>query len=944
MSAAKSSSASSATDGSLYLVDGSGFIFRAYHALPQLTRKRDKMPTGAVAGFCNILNKLLNDVGPTGHMAVLFDAGRKTFRNEIYPEYKAHRPPPPEDLIPQFELIRQATRAFNVASIDRPGFEADDLIASYARAGRDAGYTVVIISSDKDLMQLIEPGISMMDPLKNRAIGEEQVREKFGVGPDKMIDLQALAGDSTDNVPGVPGIGVKTAAELINTYGGLDAVLARVEEIKQPKRRQTLIDNADNARISRDLVTLRQDLALEDSLEALRIQPLDPSVLYPFLEDLEFGSLLNRLRAGQSTDGKSVGGRGLPTVAPAANPSIPAPQARDATVIVQTEADLERFVAAASLAGVTGLHVEGTSADDMRTELVGIACAHALGQAWYVPLGHGTAEKQEALELDMGGGQDPAASAQIPVDRAVAILKPLLEDPGVLKIGHTIKSAVKILARAGITVAPIDDIMLLSFTLGGGRDSHDGADIAQRLFDVSPTARKDLLGSGKSALAFADAPLEDAAKLAGEAAELALRAQATLRSELVADSMVGIYETIERPLIPVLAAMERRGVKVDPKALAALSKDFAKRMADLEAEVFRLAGREFNVGSPKQLGEVLFDEMGLEGGKRSKTGAWGTGADVLELLAAEGHELPERVMDWRQLSKLKNTYTDTLGEQIDPVTGRVHTIYQMAGAATGRLSSVDPNLQNIPIRTEEGRKIRQAFVAEKGARLVSADYSQIELRLLAHMAGIDALKDAFAAGTDIHALTASEVFGVPIKGMDPAVRRNAKAINFGIIYGISAFGLGRQLGIGRKEAADYIEAYFERYPGIRDYMEDSKSYAREHGYVTTLFGRRVHVPGILDRNHSHRSFSERAAINAPLQGTAADIIKRAMVRMHRALEDSNLKAQMLLSVHDELLFEVPEKEIEALSTLAKQVMEGAAQLDVPLTVETGAGLNWDEAH
>ena len=930
---------SSDADGKLYLVDGSGFIFRAYHALPQLTRKRDKMPTGAVTGFCNILNKLLNDVGPGGHMAVLFDAGRETFRNEIYPEYKAHRPPPPEDLIPQFELIRQATRAFNVVSIDRAGFEADDLIASYARAGRDAGYTVVIISSDKDLMQLIEPGISMLDPLKNRAIGEDQVREKFGVGPEKMIDLQSLTGDSTDNIPGVPGIGVKTAAELLNTYGDLDQVLARAEEIKQPKRRQTLIDNADLARTSRDLVTLRQDLDLQESLETLKIQAPDPEVLFPFLEDLEFGSLLNRLRSGQP-----VGGQGLPAVTAAAPAKLQAPRGDQKAAIVQTESDLENFVAVARLAGVAGIHVEGTSPDDMRADVVGIACAHEPGHAWYVPLGHGGGANQKSLELDIGEAKTPEIPAQIPMDTAIALLKPLLEDPGVLKIGHNIKSAVKILAGSGVTVAPIDDTMLLSFTLGGGRNGHDAADIAQRLFDAAPTPRKELLGSGKSAVVFAQAPLEDAAKLAGEAAELAVRAQAPLRSELVAESMVGIYETIERPLISVLAAMERRGVKVDQKVLAALSEDFAKRMADLEAEVFRLAGREFNVGSPKQLGEVLFDEMGLEGGKRAKTGAWGTGVDVLEALAAEGHALPERVMDWRQLSKLKNTYTDTLGEQIDPVTGRVHTIYQMAGAATGRLASVDPNLQNIPIRTEEGRKIRRAFIAEKGARLVSADYSQIELRLLAHLADIDTLKQAFAAGTDIHALTASEVFGVPIKGMDPAVRRNAKAINFGIIYGISAFGLGRQLGIGRKEAADYIEAYFERYPGIRDYMEEAKSYAREHGYVTTLFGRRVHVPGILDRNHSHRSFSERAAINAPLQGTAADIIKRAMVRMHRALEDSNLTAKMLLSVHDELLFEVPEQEIDALSKLAKQVMEGAAQLDVPLTVETGAGLNWDEAH
>jgi DNA polymerase-1 len=928
--------------GPLYLVDGSGFIFRAYHALPQLIRKRDKMPTGAVTGFCNMLNRLLTDIGSTGHLAVVFDAGRKTFRNDIYPEYKAHRPPPPDDLIPQFAMIRDATRAFNVVAVDRVGFEADDLIASYARAGRDAGYTVIIVSSDKDLMQLIEPGISMLDPLKNRALGEAEVREKFGVDPEKMIDLQALAGDSTDNVPGVPGIGVKTAAELLGIYGDLEQLLKRAEEIKQPKRRQNLIDHADMARISRDLVTLRQDLPLDAGFDALLIKAPDPDVLFPFLEDLEFYSLLKRLQSGNTGAG-SAPARPVPQVESAKKaPASKFGAGNQAVLIIQDEADLAKLVAEAHLAGSLAVHVEGSIPDQMQAELVGLAFSHAPGQSWYVPVGHGAGQQQETLDLDAAKPNE--VPQQIAVDAALAMLTPLLEDPGVVKIGHDIKGTVKLLARMGVTMGPLEDTMLLSFTLGGGRDGHSASDISGRLLDVTPGSRKDLLGTGKKAITFAMAPLANAAKLAGEAADLIYRAHKILRNELMAASMVGVFETIERPLIPVLASMERHGIKVDQKVLGILSKDFAKRMADLESVIHKLSGHEFNVGSPKQLGEVLFDKMEMPGGKRSKSGAWATGAEVLEALAANGHEIPEKVLSWRQLAKLKNTYTDTLGEQINSATGRVHTTYQMAGAATGRLASADPNLQNVPVRSEEGRKIRQAFVAEKGARLVSADYSQIELRLLAHMAGIDALKDAFSTGTDIHALTASEIFGVPIKGMDPAVRRSAKAINFGIIYGISAFGLGRQLGIDRKEAADYIESYFQRYPGIRDYMEDAKAYAREHGYVTTLFGRRVHVPGILDRNHSHRSFSERAAINAPLQGTAADIIKRAMVRMHRALEDSSLRAQMLLSVHDELLFEVPEMEVEALSALAKQVMEGAAQLDVPLTVEMGAGLNWDEAH
>jgi DNA polymerase-1 len=914
----------------VYLVDGSGFIFRAFHALPPMTRP-DGTPVNAVYGFANMLTKLIEDA-EADFVAVIFDTARKTFRNDIYKEYKAHRPPPPEELVPQFGLIREATRAYSLPCLEREGFEADDLIATYARLATEQGFRVTIVSSDKDLMQLVRPGVDMMDPMKNKMIGPAEVVERFGVGPDKVVEVQALAGDSTDNVPGVPGIGIKTAAQLIAEYGDLDTLLARAGEIKQPKRREKLIENAELARISRELVRLRDDVPVEHKIAEFRKRDPDPDVLIPFLEEQGFKSILARVRADLGGDH--------------AEPSKDAQVAPgDAKYeLVQDEAALERWIAAAGKAGIVAVDTETTSLDSMRAELVGVSMSIDGGHACYIPVGHVT-PGGGAPELDLGGGAKPGdAPRQIARDRAVALFKPLLEDPGVLKVGHNIKYDMQVLARYGIEVAPIDDTMVLSYVLDGGAHGHGLDELALLHLGHTNIKYSEVTGTGKNKIGFAEVPLDKALDYAAEDAEVTGRLYRQFKPRLVGERMTSVYETLERPLIPVLSAMERTGIIVDAQFLNDLTKDFEKRAAAIAEDVYKLAGHEFNIGSPKQLGEVLFDEMSLAGGKKTKTGAYGTGADVLEDLAAQGHDLPARVLDWRQLTKLKSTYTDALVAQINPETGRVHTSYAQAVASTGRLSSTDPNLQNIPVRTEEGRRIRRAFVADKGCVLLSADYSQIELRLLAHVAGIETLREAFREGKDIHAMTASEVFGIPIEGMDSAVRNRAKAINFGIIYGISAFGLARNLRIPQGEAKSYIDSYFAKFPGIRDYMETTKAFAREHGFVTTIFGRKCHTPGIADKNPAMRSFSERAAINAPLQGAAADIIKRAMIRIPPALEKAGLAAKMLLQVHDELIFEVPEAELAETTALVKKVMEGAARLDVPLVVDTGAGPNWEEAH
>ena len=949
----------------LFLIDGSGYIFRAYHALPPLTRASDGLSVGAVAGFCNMLWKFLDEMkaseAPT-HLAVIFDKSEVTFRNKLYPEYKAHRPPAPEDLVPQFPMIRDATRAFNLPCIEMGGFEADDLIATYARQAAAAGATVKIISSDKDLMQLIVDGqIELYDPMKNRALGSEAVMEKFGVTPDKVIDAQALIGDSTDNVPGAPGIGPKTAAELINTFGSLDAILERANEVKQQKRRETLINFADQIRLSRELVTLKADVDVEEKWESFGLREPNAEMLLQFVDEMEFRTLGRRVREHFSKE------KGIQIVAQYAAAATPARAEsaasaglvrevvetefkRDAYQTVRDLAALEAYIGRARAAGLVGIDTEADGLNPASAGLVGISLSLGANDAIYVPLAHRGADPRAG---ELFASEEPEAKAapdagpQIPLVSAIGALKALLEDKGVLKIGLNIKWDISLLARHDIAVAPFDDPMLISYALFGGADAHDKTSLVEKHLGHTLTPFADVAGKGKSQVAFDLVPVDRAASYSCEQADAALRLWRKLKPDLAQERLVTVYETLERPLPPVLAAMEREGIKIDPSMLSRLSGDFAQRMLQYEAEAYGLAGREFNLGSPKQLGEILFDEMKLPGGSKTKTGAWSTDATILEELADE-HDLPRKLLDWRQLSKLRSTYTEALGQAINPQTGRVHTSYALASTTTGRLSSNDPNLQNIPIRTEEGRRIREAFIAEKGNVLVSADYSQIELRLLAHVADIPQLKQAFADGIDIHARTASEMFGVPVEGMPKEIRANAKAINFGIIYGISAFGLARNLGIEREEASAYIKMYFERFPGIRDYMETTKAFAREHGYVKTIFGRRIWVKGVQSKNGQERQAGERQAINAPLQGAAADIIRRAMVRLPDALARSGLKARMLLQVHDELVFEAPKHEAEALCTLARNVMEAApdpaVQLSVPLTVEAKAGANWGAAH
>ena len=922
----------------LHLIDGSAYIFRAYHALPPLTRKSDGLPVGAVSGFCNMLFRYIEDnTGPNAptHVAVIFDKGSHTFRNEIYDQYKANRDEMPEDLRPQIPLTREATSAFNIACKELEGYEADDIIATLACQARDAGGRVTILSSDKDLMQLVGGGVEMLDAMKNARIDIAGVEAKFGVRPDKVVDVQALAGDSVDNVPGAPGIGVKTAAQLINEYGDLETLLDRAEEIKQPKRRQTLIDNADQIRLSKRLVQLDCDTPLDFTLDDLDVRAPDPEALLGFLTSMEFRTITRRVaeKLGAEVPETEV----VPAAGGEAAKPVPFDPANYETV--RDAAALQRWIDLIEERGWVAVDTETTSLDEMRADLVGISLAVEQGSACYIPLTH------KASGTDDLFGSDDLAEGQMPLEEALAMLRLVLEDPAVLKIGQNMKYDAKIFAGLGIDVAPIDDTMLISYAQHGGLHGHGMDLLSERYLGHTPIPIKPLLGSGKSAITFDRVPVDKASDYAAEDADITLRLWAALKPELHRAQVTTVYETLERPLVPVLAQMERTGIKVDRDTLSRMSNAFAQKMAGLEAEIHELAGETFNVGSPKQLGEILFDKMGLEGGKKGKTGAYATGADILEDLAAEGHDLPARVLDWRQLSKLKSTYTDSLQEHINPETGRVHTSYSIAGANTGRLASTDPNLQNIPVRTEEGRRIREAFVAEPGNVLVSLDYSQIELRILAHIANIDSLKEAFREGVDIHALTASEMFGVPVEGMDPMIRRQAKAINFGVIYGISGFGLARNLRIPRAEAQEFIDRYFERFPGIRTYMDETVAFAKTAGYVQTLFGRKIHTPEIAAKG-PRAGFARRAAINAPIQGTAADVIRRAMIRMPDAIAD--LPAKMLLQVHDELLFEVAEDAIEETIARARTVMEGSAlpavKLSVPLTVDAGQGANWAEAH
>jgi DNA polymerase-1 len=988
----------------LFLVDGSGFIFRAFHALPPLTRKSDGLPVGAVSGFCNMLWKLLTDARDTSvgvtpsHFAVIFDHSSKTFRKEIYDAYKANRSAPPEELVPQFGLIRQATRAFNLPCIETEGFEADDIIATYARKAEATGADVTIISSDKDLMQLVTQNVHMYDSMKDKQIGVPEVFEKWGVGPEKMIDLQALVGDSVDNVPGIPGIGPKTAAQLLDEFGDLATLLERAGEIKQVKRRESLIAFADQARLSRRLVELRTDVPLDLDLEALVLEPQDGPRLVSFLKAMEFGTLTRRVAAACHCDadaidaaviavesGKSAHGPDLDpgqadATAPAAPAAARAPRSAQAGAdagkdmapadLAKTRADayaaskidrscyvtireveeLDDWIRGAIDTGILSIEVEANSIDPMQGDLAGISLAladntHAPSggeiRSAYIPLGHRSGEGDL-----LGGGM---AENQLPMGVALDRLKPLLEDSSILKVGHNLKFAYLLLKRLGITLESYDDVMLMSYVLEAGKGGQGLDSLSDRWLGHLPMTFKDVAGSGKSGLTFDRVETERAMAYAAEKVDLALRIWLVLKPRLAAERLTSVYERLERPLVATLAEMEERGITIDRQILSRLSGELAQKAAAVEDEIFQLAGEKFTIGSPKQLGDILFGKMGLPGGAKTKTGQWSTSAQVLEELAAI-HELPRKIVDWRQLTKLKSTYTDALPGYVHPETKRVHTSYSLASTTTGRLSSVEPNLQNIPIRTLEGRKIRAAFISTPGHKLVSADYSQIELRVLAHVADIPQLRQAFADGIDIHSMTASEMFGVPVEGMPADIRRRAKAINFGIIYGISAFGLANQLSIERSEAGEYIKKYFERFPGIRDYMDSTKSFAREHGYVETIFGRRAHYPEIRSSNPSVRAFNERAAINAPIQGSAADIIRRAMVRMESALQKAGLndKARMLLQVHDELIFEVEDAEIERTLPVVVTTMEQAAMpaiaMKVPLKVDARAAANWDEAH
>lgn len=889
----------------LVLIDGSGFIFRAYHALPPL-RRADGTHVGAVYGFCTMLMKHIEQAQQeNSYLAVIFDAARETFRQEIYPAYKTHRPDIPEDLIPQFSIIREACNAFNVPAVELEGFEADDLIASYARTACEQGMPVIIVSSDKDLMQLVRDNVIMLDPIKNKKITEAEVFEKFGVFPNKVIEVQALAGDSTDNIPGVPGIGIKTAAELINAFGTVEALLERTDEIKQPKRRQSLIEHAENARISKKLVTLCDTAPLPSEISSMI--PKEPDIIHlkDFMRFQGFTSLVSRLDRHSSTDKASV-----PT----------------SYTTIRTKEHLQSFVEEALKKPYIAFDSETTSLNIMDAKLVGLSLSHTTGQAVYIPINH-----QEATQ-------------QLDEATVFELLHPLLTDPGVLKIGHNIKYDLGVLHKYGVDIFPVTDTMLISYVLDGSRHGHSMDELAERHLQHTTIKYSDVVGTGKNQKTFDMIDIQLATSYAAEDADITLKLYEYLHPRLALEKMVTVYERIERPLIPIITQMELTGVRIDQQLLFKLGQEFSDEMQTLERHIYDLAGRAFNVGSPKQLGEILFNELGLPSPKKTKTGSYVTDADVLEKLAEQGHELPKVVLDWRELAKLKSTYVDGLLSSINKKTQHIHTSYSMALTSTGRLSSSDPNLQNIPVRTAKGRKIRQAFISESGWKMLSLDYSQIELRLLCHMAEVPQLSEAFCQGQDIHITTASEMFGIPMDQITSDLRRKAKAINFGIIYGISAFGLAKQLDIPQSEAAQYIAHYFEKYPGIQSYMNYQKEFARQHGYVKTLFGRKCYTLGIQDKNAAMRQFAERQAINAPLQGTNADIIKMAMHRIPDLLIENKLSGRMLLQVHDELVFEVPEDEVEPTSKLLKNLMENITYLRVPLVVGIGIGDNWDQAH
>ena len=925
----------------IYLVDGSTYIFRAYHALPPLTRKSDGFPVGAISGFCNMLDKLIKDEREKNnltHLLVIFDASGKTFRNDIYPEYKANRSSPPEDLIPQFPVIRKATDAFNVNHVEMLGYEADDLIASYAKAAINEKMKVTIVSSDKDLMQLVKEDVSMLDTMKNRLIQKNEVIEKFGVEPKKVIDVQSLAGDSIDNIPGVPGIGIKTAALLINEYDNLDNLLEKASNIKQNKRRESLIEFADQARLSRELVTLKEDVKLPIPIKDIEIQSFDPKKLISFLKGMEFKTLTEKKAREFNLNLEDIETEEL---------ELEFNKEKEVETETKNEKDFNKFdykkyttiVSKNELdnwkriiteKGYVAIDTETDSLNAIQANLIGFSLATDINEACYIPIKHDNADEQ------------------IHIDDAIDFLKSMNEDPSILKIFHNKKYDALVLDKYNIKVNSYDDTMLISYSLGSGGTRHSLDFLAKKYMSHSAISFKEIAGSGKNQKSFNEISINEASIYAAEDADITFRLWKILRPRLMSEKISSVYETIERPLAKVIMDMEKNGVCIDEKILKDLSIKFENDIKKIEKECFEIVGNEFNLGSPKQIGEILFDKLKIKGGKKTPSGAWSTDAETLNFLASSGNILPKLLLEWRGLSKLKSTYTDALPNFINKNTKRIHTSYSMSSTSTGRLSSSDPNLQNIPIKNEEGKMIRSAFIAEDGYSLISADYSQIELRIIAHISDDNNLKNAFKNDIDIHSLTASEVFGVPIEDMSQDIRRKAKAINFGIIYGISPFGLSNQLDISRSEASDYIRSYFEKFPSIKDYMESTKEFAKNNGFVKTLFGRKCIIDDSGNRGPGGKAFMERAAINAPIQGTAADIIKRAMIKIPKNLKKENLEAKMIMQVHDELIFETKDSEIEkTMSIVIKEMSEAhkpVVDLSVDLKVEAASGKNWDQAH
>ena len=914
-----------------YLIDGSGYIFRAYYALPPLTRKSDGLPVGAVSGFCNMLFKLLEDSKskdnkdkPT-HFAVIFDSARKNFRNEIYSDYKGNRSDAPDDLIPQFEYIRKSVLAFNLPSIELLNYEADDLIATYVEQILEKGAKATIVSSDKDLMQLYKKNVRIYDPMKNKFINEEDVNKKFGVKADKVIDVQALAGDSTDNVPGVPGIGVKTAAELIKEYGDLENLLKNAKKIKQNKRRETLIENKDKAIISKKLVTLKKDVPVKNQIEEFVLKEIDREKLFNFLREMEFNRLLS---SAISTYGETEFSQ---TKNEINNEKKNSKISKENYFLIKTEDEVKDWLKAAEEIGEFAIDTETTSLDAHQTNLVGISISYAIGKACYIPISH-----KDYKNLNE--------------EKIIKILKPFLEDHSIKKIGQNIKFDYIIFFKRGIDMNSMEDTMLMSYVLDAGKNRHNMDTLSEIHLEHKTIQFKDLVGTGKKQINFSEVDVNIAKDYAAEDADITYRLYKIFSNSLKTENLTNIYELFEKPLIKILAKMEILGIKLDEKSLKKLSVKFDKKIKELEQQIFKLSKKEFNIGSTKQLGEIMYNELKIASLKKTKKGSFATSASVLEDLAFKGHDFPKLILEWRQTSKLKNTYSDTLPEHINKKTNRIHTSFLLAATTTGRLASSDPNLQNIPIKTEEGKDIRKAFIAEKNKKLISADYNQIEMRILADLADVKELKKAFINNDDIHSLTASQVFGVDIKKVNPEMRRKAKAINFGIIYGISQYGLAKQIGVSNLEAEDFLNSYFLKFPEIKDYMSETIKFCRKSGYVSNIFGRKTHITGINDKNFNVRNFQERAAINAPIQGSASEIMRLAMIRLNEKINDEkNQSFKMLLQIHDELIFEVDEKKLNQCSKIIKETMTSVKDsnlhsFSIPLLVDVNSGENWGQLH